>query len=346
MVQDEVSIMVRNNNKAQILWLLATCFLVWLMIMLGGATRLTHAGLSIVEWKPITGIIPPIGEIAWQVEFDKYKLFPEYQLVNNGMTLAQFQFIYWMEYAHRLLGRLIGLVFALPLLYFAIRGKLSSLLKKRAIIVGILGMAQGFMGWYMVKSGLVKDPAVSHYRLTVHLMLAVVLFSILLWTAFDLMKGQSTKRTSLSKLATIGCWLLGVTITYGGFVAGLKAGLIYNTFPFMEGHFLPGEWLDYSPLWRNFVENAATVQWIHRWLAIITYLFVLHTCAKIIRRTNYSELKSAAILWISATTLQVILGITTLLYLVPVSLGTLHQGTAIVALAAGLWTLKLTRHAH
>lgn len=345
----------QNQQKKLVYWLLGTCFLIWCMIMLGGATRLTHAGLSIVEWKPITGIIPPLSHGEWLAEFAKYKQFPEYLTNNPDMTLVEFQFIFWMEFAHRFLGRLLGLAFALPLLIFWAQGHLPPFVKRRSFFALLLGAAQGFMGWYMVKSGLVKDPYVSHYRLTAHLMLAVSLFSLLLWTAFDLTKKEhtpcdaaySSPYTTNSKIQFLGllsCGMIILTITYGGLVAGLKAGLIYNTFPLMEGQWIPSEWLDMNPFYINFFENPTTVQWIHRCLAIKTFMLILITVIFCIKQRPHALLRRASILWIHAAALQVILGILTLLYMVPTSLGTLHQGMAVIVLATSLWFLWLIKN--
>lgn len=351
-----------SSNRALIVWLLGTCFLLWLMIMLGGATRLTHSGLSIVEWRPVTGILPPFSYKSWMAEFAKYQDSPEYRLVNQGMALSQFKFIYLMEYTHRLLGRLIGLWFAIPLLFFWIKGWLPSLVKRRALYALGLGLAQGFMGWYMVKSGLVKDPTVSHYRLTAHLLLAVWIYGLLLWTAFGLMnqekKDSWIAASSLDKLRThpndgqrtsifgdplplLTCLFTLITISYGGLVAGLKAGLIYNTYPLMEGQFLPDEWSFLSPLYLNFLENPVTVQWIHRWIALITFGLVVATALKAYKASNDPEFKNAAVLLFIAAFFQVCLGVLTLLFLVPVSLGTLHQGNAIILFSLTLWVTWL-----
>jgi cytochrome c oxidase assembly protein subunit 15 len=335
-----------SPNTALVFWLLSTCFLIWLMIMLGGATRLTHSGLSIVEWKPVTGIIPPLTQEAWAQAFDAYKQFPEYQLVNQGMTLSAFQFIYGMEYAHRLLGRLMGLWFAVPLALFWVRGRLSSALKKRALLALALGAAQGVMGWYMVKSGLVKDPNVSPYRLTAHLLLAIGLYSLLLWTAFDLLlpsEKQQPEPSFIKRSSSWCCGAIALTILYGGLVAGLKAGLIYNTFPLMEGQFIPDEWSFYHPLWVNFLENPALVQWIHRWLALSTFAIISITAWKIWTLSPNPTTRNAALLWGAAALLQVTLGIFTLLLHVPVTLGTLHQGTAVILLSLGLYVAHLGR---
>jgi cytochrome c oxidase assembly protein subunit 15 len=335
------------QNRPLILWLLSTCFLIWLMIMVGGATRLTHAGLSIVEWKPITGIIPPLNHQQWLEAFESYQQFPEYKLVNQGMSLGDFQFIYFMEYIHRLLGRLMGLWFMIPLFVFWARHQLSPMLKKRALIALLLGLSQGFMGWYMVKSGLVKDPAVSHYRLTIHLVLAIALYALLFWTALDIMRPQikasQPEPSIIGRLSLISCVGITLTILYGGLVAGLKAGLIYNTFPLMEGQFLPGEWAFYHPLWINFFENAALVQWMHRWIAMSTVILVLYTAWKTYTVTPNLSTKQTALLFAGFSLLQLNLGILTLLAHVPVSLGTLHQGTAVALLSVGLYLCYLGR---
>jgi cytochrome c oxidase assembly protein subunit 15 len=336
------------SNRPLIVWLLSTCFLIWLMIMLGGATRLTHAGLSIVEWKPITGIIPPLSHTQWIVEFEKYQQFPEYKLINQGISLASFQFIYFMEYAHRLLGRLMGLWFMLPLLYFWKRNQLSFKLKKVAMIALMLGLAQGIMGWYMVKSGLVNDPSVSHYRLTAHLGLAIALYGLLFWTAVELMCAPfrslaKTEPAILGQFALTSCIAVCLTILYGGLVAGLKAGLIYNTFPLMDGQFIPSEWSFYKPLWLNFFENAALVQWMHRWIAATTIVLVLYTSWKTWNLSSHEHTRKIAVLLGIAAFAQGTLGVFTLLLQVPVCLGTLHQGTAVVVLSLGLYLLYLTK---
>jgi cytochrome c oxidase assembly protein subunit 15 len=330
-----------SNNRPIILWLLSTCFLIWLMIILGGATRLTHSGLSIVEWKPITGIIPPLNQTQWIEEFEKYQQFPEYKLVNKGMSLSSFQFIYLMEYAHRLLGRLMGLWFIIPLIYFWSTSRLSFLLKRRAIFALGLGMLQGFIGWYMVKSGLVKDPTVSHYRLTIHLSLAIALYGLLFWTALEIMvtpKKEVIKPEPkiIGILSLLCCLALSKTILYGGFVAGLKAGLIYNTFPLMGGHFLPDEWAFYHPLWLNFLENAALIQWLHRWIAVSTIILILYTTWRTIILSPNRLTRQVSGAFACIALLQGALGILTLLYQVPVTLGTLHQGMAILLFTLGL----------
>lgn len=337
-----------STNRSILIWLLGTCFLIWLMIILGGATRLTHSGLSIVEWKPITGVIPPLNHDQWLVEFEKYQQFPEYKLINHGMSLSSFQFIYFMEYAHRLLGRLMGLWFMIPLVFFWMRQRLSFTLKKRALIALVLGMSQGFLGWYMVKSGLVKDPSVSHYRLTAHLALAIALYGLLFWTALQVMGGSTSKPETplIRRLSLYSCIAISLTILYGGLVAGLKAGLIYNTFPLMEGQFIPGEWSFHTPLWVNLFENAALVQWVHRWIALTTLGLVLFTCWKTWALSPNKHTKVTACYFALVAVGQATLGILTLLLQVPVILGTLHQGTAVMLLSLGLYLCFLGKQRH
>ncbi|MBY0462503.1 MAG: COX15/CtaA family protein [Alphaproteobacteria bacterium] len=318
-----------TNNRHLIIWLIATAILIWLMIILGGVTRLTHSGLSIVEWKPITGIIPPITEPDWQKAFTDYKNYPEFKLVNYDMALKDFKFIYLMEYSHRLLGRLIGLVFLIPLVIFWKSQKLNLSLKRRSLMILALGILQGFMGWYMVKSGLVKDPSVSHYRLTLHLALAFWLLGLVLWSLLEVIYPQETR--SRNKLIWVTFVFQLITMTYGGLVAGLKAGLIYNTFPLMEGKWIPFEWSFYKPIWINFFENAALVQWCHRVLAIVS-LCLVWLCYF----TSIPLKRPIVGFWAWTVTIQAILGIFTLLYQVPVALGTLHQGFAVVVFGMGI----------
>lgn len=300
------------------------------MIVLGGATRLTHSGLSIVEWKPIAGIIPPLTHHDWQKAFADYQNYPEYKLVNYDMSLKDFKFIYLMEYAHRLLGRLIGIVFLIPLLIFWKKHYLSLALKRRSLIILALGALQGFMGWYMVKSGLVKDPSVSHYRLTLHLALAFWLFELVFWSLLEILYPRHI--SAKNKLIWITFSIQIFTMLYGGLVAGLKAGLIYNTFPTMEGQWVPSEWAFYKPLWMNFFENAALVQWCHRTLAFISLVTVWACYFRV------SVLQKRIVsLWACAVSLQVILGVVTLVYQVPVTLGALHQGWAVVVFSCGIY---------
>jgi cytochrome c oxidase assembly protein subunit 15 len=312
------------------------------MVMLGGATRLMHAGLSIVEWRPLTGILPPLTQAGWLQEFTKYQAYPEFQQRHSWMTLTDFQFIYFMEYTHRLVGRLIGLWFVVPLVIFWRRGWLTYQIKRRSLIALGVGALQGAMGWYMVKSGLSKDPQVSPYRLTAHLLLAVWLYSLLLWTAFQYLWPQVQQRKEkLHVWAMVSCGGILLTLSYGGLVAGLKAGFIYNTFPLMNGQWLPEDWCFLHPLTRNFFENPATVQFIHRWLGIATLVIIIGTVRQAIRQQSRLLQRSGILLGVIGI-VQVILGVATLLLQVPPVLGILHQGTAILLFSAALSVIYLS----
>jgi len=232
---------MKKENRPIVIWLSIVLLLILSMVMVGGITRLTHSGLSIAEWKPVSGIIPPLSEKSWQEDFSKYQETPEYKKINHGMSLSEFKGIFFWEYFHRLLGRLIGFIYFVPFLIFLVRGRLRGGLGKRLFIGLLLGSLEGPMGWCMVKSGLVNDPHVSHFRLTAHLMLAFLLFGYLLWVILDLIKESAEKNLSGRLKFFLGVILVGVVIEtiYGGFTAGLKAGFGYNTFPKMNGHWLP-----------------------------------------------------------------------------------------------------------
>ncbi len=319
-----------HRSRLTSYWLWGALFLVFCIIVVGGVTRLTHSGLSMVEWKPIMGILPPLNEIDWQIAFDKYKQFPEYQQINMGMPLSNFKFIFFMEYFHRLLGRLIGLFFFLPFVIQLGRGKLPPTFKKAGFIALFLGALQGGLGWYMVKSGLSLEPSVSHYRLAAHLLMALLIGGVIIWM---LCKHYEVKQVKVRSphLIHIAMTFLVLTVLYGAFVAGLKAGLIYNTYPLMNGEFIPGEWMDLTPWYSNLFENHGTVQFIHRNLAHLTFVLIAFTAFKIRRK----ETK----IWSFLALIQVILGIKTLLFQVPVSLGTLHQAWAVVVYAYGIYLM-------
>ena len=304
----------KSLNAKIIWWYSATFILVFCMICLGGLTRLTHSGLSIVEWKPLVGIIPPLNHQDWLAEFLKYQASPEFKLVSTDMVLSDFKFIYWMEFCHRLLGRLIGLFFIIPFAFLWRR--LPLFFKTLSCGVLFLGVFQGVMGWYMVKSGLKDIPTVSPVRLTAHLFLAFMLLGCL---SIGILKASMIKRAPhpKAKLIHITSVLITLTILYGGFVAGLKAGLIYNTFPLMGGQLIPGEFLSEKPLWINFFRNHATVQWMHRILALLSCFHVLLFYVK--------DKGFDATIWLSLIILQVILGIATLVHQVPIALGVIHQ---------------------
>lgn len=315
-------------RRYTLVWLSLCAFLVVSMIMLGGATRLTESGLSIVAWKPISGILPPLSEAAWIQEFEHYKQFPEYAQKHMDMTLPGFKFIYFMEYSHRLLGRILGLVFLLPFLF--LYKSMPAWLKHRSYILLGLGGAQGVMGWLMVKSGLVNIPYVSHYRLALHLMLAFALLAVMLSTLYRVMNPPrflSTPPTRALKIILHSTLMvLTLTIIYGAFVAGLRAGTIYNTFPLMGGEWIPFEWNFLTPTWLNFFENQATVQWVHRLLG--TFTCVLCITVSILLWQGQRKRQSLTLL--ALITVQYTLGIKTLLFGVPIPLALLHQLGAVL----------------
>jgi len=331
-------------------WLALSAAMVFVMIVIGGVTRLTESGLSIVEWQPLIGALPPLSEAHWQELFDKYRQFPEYQKVNAGMTLAEFKGIFWLEYIHRLWGRLIGLVFALPAVYFFLKGWLRGKLLGQVAVLFVLGGAQGALGWFMVKSGLVNDPRVSPYRLTAHLMLAIAVFGWLLWLALARLRptdgwtavegGFSAEARRLRAFAHPLALLLVITIASGGFVAGLDAGLTYNTFPLMDGRFIPEGYAALSPFWHNLFENIPSVQFNHRWLAMTTAALLIAFALRAQSKGLPPAAKKATAALLAMALIQPTLGIATLLAAVPVSLGALHQAGAVILLGCLLWTMR------
>jgi len=243
-----------NNRKQIALWLILCCIAIFAMVILGGVTRLTGSGLSMVEWAPLMGILPPLSHAEWEAVFQQYQQYPEYQLKNFHITLGEFQTIFWFEYAHRLLGRAIGLIFLIPMIYFIVKGKVNKPLIPKLIIMFILGGLQGVLGWYMVKSGLVDNPHVSQYRLTAHLGFAIIIYAYLFWVALDLLFPKTTEVKDgnilpLRRFSLMVSTLVFITVLSGGFVAGLKAGFAYNTFPLMAGHWIPEGLWTLEPLW-------------------------------------------------------------------------------------------------
>jgi cytochrome c oxidase assembly protein subunit 15 len=335
-------------NRAIVAWLLVCCALVFAMVVIGGVTRLTHSGLSIVEWQPIVGTVPPLSDAAWQETFEKYQQTPEYRQVNHDMDLAEFKGIFWLEYFHRLLGRLIGAVFFVPLVWFWARGRLDRRLAWKLAGVFALGGLQGAMGWYMVKSGLVDDPRVSQFRLTAHLAIAFLIFAAMLWIAMDLRfpRATTTRGGSLvTDRSTSGvrrlAWLITGAVGYmamtGGFVAGIRAGKAYNTFPLMQGHIVPPEILMIDPWWQNFFYNMATVQFDHRIGAWALAFLVPWMWVRVRKSAVPPRARVAAGLLLAAVAIQIALGITTLLLAVPVALGAAHQAGAVIVFASALF---------
>jgi len=334
----------RNGERTVAAWLLVCCALVFAMVVVGGVTRLTHSGLSIVEWQPIVGTLPPLNEAAWQETFGKYKHTPEYRLVNPGMSLEGFKGIFWWEYVHRLLGRLIGAAFLLPLLWFALRGRIPrELAWKFAAIFG-LGALQGALGWYMVQSGLVDNPRVSQFRLTAHLGIAFLIYAAMLWIAFDLLfarAGAVSRR--LRRFASALAALVFVMALSGGLVAGTRAGLAYNTFPLMNGRFVPPEIFAIEPWYLNFSSNIATVQFDHRLIAWLLAILVAWFWVRVRRNPVSERAKLGADLLLGALALQIALGIATLLLAVPVPLAAAHQAGALLVFSAALFAAHSLR---
>jgi heme a synthase len=321
-------------------WLMICCLVLFSLVVLGGVTRLTGSGLSITDWQPVTGVLPPRSEQAWEEVFDLYRASPEYQQVNRGMSMSEFKVIYGYEYAHRLLARALGLVFVIPLVWFWVRGRIPPRLKWPLVGLLGLGMLQGWMGWFMVASGLVDIPRVSPYRLAAHLSLALIIYAVMFWLALGLMRPRSARaRGGVASGMRALLVVSAVTIFSGAFVAGLKAGLVYNTFPLMAGQWVPDGLLFLEPAWRNFFENPATVQFTHRVLALTTLVLVAVLWARSLRQPLSRTQRWAFHMLGAAVILQVLLGIKTLLLFVPVGLGAAHQGGAVVLLSAVLFAL-------
>jgi cytochrome c oxidase assembly protein subunit 15 len=324
--------------------------MVFAMVVLGGAVRLSGSGLSMVDWNPILGVLPPFTDQAWEQVFARYREFPEYQLVNQGMTLEGFRFIFYMEYFHRLLGRLVGLVFAVPFIYWLARGVLAPWLRSRLWIALFLGGAQGLLGWYMVKSGLVDNPHVSQYRLTAHLLLAVFIYLWLLDLVFRLLWNEKPVplfRVLVQRLKQAGtalATLIFIMIGTGGFMAGTRAGFIYNTWPRMGDSWMPGQVWAMTPLWRNLTENPMGVQFVHRWLAVLVLLAVFWYAIRVIRRVPLHETRVLGWLLVVVVLVQVFLGIATLVLGVPRALGVAHQGGALVLLGLVIGLRGRLRH--
>jgi len=325
------------------IWLFAVCAMIFVMVIVGGVTRLTESGLSMVNWKPISGIIPPMNAAEWQAEFEAYRQYPEYQKVNAGMSLDEFKQIFFWEYFHRVLGRLIGLVFFIPFMYFLIRKQIKSELKPKLWLMFFLGGLQGLIGWWMVKSGLVDHPDVSHYRLTVHLGLAVLIYLYVFWVALGLMKERSTTlRRPYDQLARWVVILIFVQILLGGLVAGLGAGFVHNTWPMMDESIIPSGLFDMAPWYMNLTENIMTVQFNHRLLAYVITGLGISLWFKLYHHEQ-KAIGYAAHLFLAALSAQVVLGILTLIYVIPIPLAAAHQGGSVVLLSASLIVLHRLR---
>ncbi len=323
-----------GKDRAVIVWLLAVCLTIFSMVVVGGITRLTESGLSMVEWQPIMGAVPPTNTEEWNTAFDLYKQYPQFQKVNRHISLDEFKAIFYWEYGHRLLGRLIGMIFFLPFLVFYFQGRFDGPMKVKMTFAFFVGGLQGLMGWYMVKSGLVDMPRVSHLRLTAHLGLALFLLGYLFWVVLQLFNkhGMLTRSAKVPLTLSRATWflfvLIAVQIIYGAFTAGLRAGYGYNTFPLMNDQWIADAVGILTPWWLNLLESGATVQFVHRYLGILLLVAVCFTW--LYARTcnlNRSQMMGFHVLLL-VTLVQFTLGVTTLLYVVPISLASLHQAGA------------------
>jgi cytochrome c oxidase assembly protein subunit 15 len=328
----DISLQQAPQNRAVRWWLVTVVLLIATMALVGGATRLTESGLSIVEWKPVTGTLPPLSQEQWTQAFDAYKTIPQYRELNAGMTLGEFKTIFWWEWTHRLLGRVIGVAFLLPFLWFLWRGALSADLRLRLWLIFGLGALQGVVGWWMVASGLSQRVEVSHYRLATHLMLALFIFSAIVWTLRRMVDGSPSTASSRLKITGVALLVLTFVQLYlGALVAGLRAGRIYNTWPDIDGALIPSTarlFFD-EPWWRNLFDNTLTVQFEHRMAAYALFaLAILHAVDAVRSRAGTAVVKGA--LWLAAAiTLQATLGILTLVNQVPTFLALTHQAVAM-----------------
>lgn len=338
--------MNNNSTKAIVIWLLIGAFLVASMVVIGGITRLTQSGLSMVEWKLIMGSVPPLNEQEWNATFEKYQQFPEYQKLNIHYSLTDFKSIFWWEYSHRLLGRIIGIVFLIPFLYFLFKKKLNQELIKKLLFVLALGAFQGFLGWFMVKSGLVNNPHVSHYRLAAHLITAFFLFAYILDLALSI--GWPNKvKVQINYYSSVLVMLLvfiSIQILFGAFVAGLKAGVFYATFPTMNGEWLP-EVIGKNYIatgWVSFIDTIVGVQFLHRWMGVSVWVLTVLMGVVFLPSLTKKQ-KVGYLLFGGALSIQALLGIYTLIYLVPITLAVLHQLGALITLSAWVYARHTTK---
>jgi heme a synthase len=325
-------------------WLLVCCFMVFAMAVIGAVTRLTGSGLSIVEWRPRIGAIPPLNEAEWLAVFEQYRQTPEYRLVNAGMSLGEFKYIFFWEWLHRLWGRLIGVAFAIPFIWFILRRRIPAGMTPKLLGVFAIGGIQGFVGWFMVQSGLIDRPSVSHYRLALHLGLALLIYGSMLWLALGLFRPNATaiedgRTDSLVRFGWTALALVALTILWGAFVAGLDAGMVYNTFPLMGGRLLPPDMWHLAPAWLNLFENPGAVQFVHRALALTAAaaLLVFWAGSRSLYLPRRIRLLCSALP--VAVVAQLGLGISTLVLVVPIPLAAAHQAGAMAVLSLLIWTL-------
>ena len=340
-----MAIHIEKNNQynAVVTWLLSCCTLVLIMVIVGAITRLTDSGLSMVEWRPVMGFLPPLNESEWNRVFELYKQSPEFQKKHFWMSIDDFKQIFFWEWFHRVLGRIMGLAFALPLLWFAATKKIPKTYGWKFAGLFILGGLQGLMGWYMVKSGLVDTPYVSHYRLAAHLSLAFLIFSLLLWCALSIRASYGKGNASLYAHSWITLGILVITIFWGAYVAGLDAGLIYNdSFPKMGGNWIPADINQYDPYWTNFFETPSGVQFIHRWLAMLTVIAVVSLCIHAYRKDK-NHLGNIGLMVM--VLIQFSLGLATLISNVYIPVAVLHQGGALILLGLLVYNLRIYKPA-
>ena len=339
----------RRNRRLVAAWLFTVAGMILVMVVLGGVTRLTGSGLSIMEWEPFRGVLPPMNHAQWEHLFALYKQIPQYALVNQGFGLAGFRHIFWLEWTHRLWGRLIGLAFLGPLIWFWATGRLMRELRPRLVVLFCLGGLQGAVGWFMVASGFFPDTtAVSPFRLVIHLTLALILYAAIVWTALSVLRPTPLRPPQpplLRRLSASCCAFIALSIVTGGFVAGTHAGLDYNTFPLMDGALVPRGYASLSPFVRNLTENVAAVQFDHRLLATLTVLLVTATVLTGFLRPRPDIVQAGLVALGITVAVQYGLGVATLLMAVPVDLATAHQANALLALTAALFLLHALRRA-
>ncbi len=329
------------DNRNLVVWLSCVCAVTYLMIVVGGVTRLTQSGLSMVDWRPIMGAIPPLSLTEWEQAFEAYKQYPEFQKINRDMNLEQFKGIFYWEFGHRLLGRLIGLVYFVPFIVLLALGRIEKRWKPRLWIAFVLGGLQGLMGWYMVKSGLVDIPRVSHFRLAAHLLLAIFILAFLFWLILDLI---GVKRVNVAagvqRLAAFMLLLLALQFLLGAFTAGLDAGHGFNTYPLMHGQWLADAAVMMEPFWRNFIENGVMIQFMHRWLGALLLFGVVGLALA----TARNGMLFPAVVLVVVTAAQFGIGVATLMLRVPVVLGSLHQAVACLMVLALVYLVYVTHN--
>lgn len=332
-----------SQNKAVMKWLFVFAYIVAFLVVFGGVVRLTRSGLSIVEWNPISGIIPPIGQQAWEREFAKYQATPEYQMINSGMTLREYTYIFYLEWFHRILARLAGLFYAIPVFYFLYRKAIPLREFGVYLVMGLLFIGQAFMGWYMVASGLEDRPAVSHFRLTIHLLFALALFGLALWTALGHRYGSIEKKAKwslLSKLALLSTVVLVIQIAYGGMTAGLKAGHVSDTWPLMFGKLVPDNLFN---SWVQLLETPQTIVFVHRWFAWLGLVLVPAVYFAVRKRDYPRDIRTGLLWLIAVTALQITLGVLTILSYVNIVIALLHQANAVVLIGLAVYFIHRFR---